>query len=143
VQVYFSAENGVVLVVPEAASYYNKLGAEKSWLGFPVAPARPALGWRPGKQIFEEGVIYWRPGVAAIAIPRAVVDLIAQDADLGGRLGLPVSEEQPAGEDGSGRIQFFEDGVVTLRDGKRETWLRPGAIRDHRPQAGANEDQRA
>jgi hypothetical protein len=88
VQVYFSAENGVVLVVPEAASYYNKLGAEKSWLGFPVAPARPALGWRPGKQIFE-------------------------------------------------------DGVITLRDGKREIWLRPGAIGDHRPQAGANEDERA
>jgi uncharacterized protein with LGFP repeats len=133
VQVYFSAENGIVLVVPEAGSYYNKLGAEKSWLGFPVEPARPALGWRPGKQIFEEGVIYWRPGAATIAIPRAVVDLIAQDPDLGGRLGLPVSEEQPAGEDGSGRIQFFEDGVITLRDGKREIWLRPGATGDHRP----------
>jgi hypothetical protein len=65
----------------------------------------------------------WHAGPCSL---RAVDDFIAKDRELyGRRLGFPVIEEQPAGEDGSGRIQFFENGVVTLRDGKREIWLRP------------------
>jgi hypothetical protein len=56
---------------------------------------------------------------------RRPMELISQDDEIKQRLGLPVSEDQPIGADGSGRIQFFDNGTVTLRDGEREIWLRP------------------
>jgi hypothetical protein len=62
----------------------------------------------------------------AFAAPAATVTLIS-DAHAGNALGCgrAVSEEQPIGTGPGDRIQFFEDAVVTLRDGKRELWPRP------------------
>lgn len=105
--------------------YYDRLGAEKSWLGFPVAAVDPARVVS-GVQEFESGTVFWRLGTSTIAVGAWLTD---QDRN---RLGFPVSEEEPAGEDGHGRLQFFDRGVVTLRDGKREIWLRPDSTRDLR-----------
>lgn len=110
--------------------YYRTLGVEKSWLGFPVERERVLSAGRCVQE-FESGVIYWQIETDPIAVSNAVLDLIDQGGRLVGSLGFPVSEEQPAGADGSGRIQFFEKGVVTLRDGKREMWLRPGDSEAH------------
>lgn len=55
------------------------------------------------------------------------MELISRDDETKKVLGYPVSEELSVGADGSDRIQFFKNGNVTLRDGKREIWLRPGS----------------
>jgi hypothetical protein len=124
--VYWSEGNAAVVVTREVWPYYRNLGAEKSWLGFPISQkgtfSHPADS---GVQYFEEGLIYWQPGIDPFAVPNATLELIENDAVLG-RVGMPVSEEKAVG-DGDERIQYFENGVVTLREGQREAWLRPGS----------------
>ena len=78
-----------------------------------------------GMQLFEGGVIYWQTEDGSIAVRKEVSDLIAKEGDLGRGVSFPVTQEQPMGIGGSDRIQFFNGGVVTCRDGKYEIWLRP------------------
>jgi ABC-type polar amino acid transport system ATPase subunit len=80
-------------------------------------------------QEFEAGRIYWRSGGKTFAVPSEVMKLIERNPKTRGRLVLPVTEEQPFGEDKSDRIQFFDNGVVTRRAGKYEVWLRPDTNR--------------
>jgi uncharacterized protein with LGFP repeats len=49
---------------------------------------------------------------------------LIRDESIRDRLGFPVAAEEPAGN-GGGRWQFFENGVVTFKDGKRDVWVRP------------------
>jgi uncharacterized protein with LGFP repeats len=121
--VYSPEDSNPVMVALQVWDYYNRLGAEKSWLGFPAA-SRRFLPKNCGEQIFENGAIYWR-GTNPVAVSAAVMNLIARRDGLRERIGYPVSEEQPSGANGSGRIQFFDNGVVTLSDGIYEAWLRP------------------
>jgi hypothetical protein len=116
-----------VIVAERLWSYYRNLGAEKSWLGFPanLIPPRSTVGL--GGQYFEEGTIYWQPGVAPLAVTNAIRDLVREDSKVRARVGYPVTEEQPLGVNGSDRIQFFHGGVVTKRAGMYEIWLRPEA----------------
>ena len=58
-------------------------------------------------------------------------------ASVYGFLDFPLTEEQLVGADGADRIQFFEGGVVTYRDGKYEVWMRP----DTKPEPPAEERQ--
>jgi hypothetical protein len=119
-----AGESHPLVVVREVWGYYTKLGAEKSWLGFPATQG-VSLPSGVVRQRFEGGTIYLRSKSGPVAVRKAVDDYIFQDRDLLKRLGFPVSEEQPVGEDGSGCIQYFQNGVVTLRDGKYEVWVRP------------------
>jgi hypothetical protein len=121
--VYQCAKHEPLLVAREAWGYYDKLGAEKSWLGFPLTAMQAYRTYET--QGFEGGWILWRPGKRPIALRHAMADFVAQNRDLDKRLGFPLTEEQQVGEDGPSRIQFFENGVVTVRDGKYEAWLRP------------------
>lgn len=122
----YCPEGGKPLVVArEAWSYYSNLGGEKSWLGFPAGRKWPLSSDGLELQDFEAGMIYWRPGANPVAVPIVPSELTKQEIELRGKLGFPLTEEQPVGDDGSGRIQYFENGVATLRDGKREIWLRP------------------
>jgi hypothetical protein len=114
----YSAEQIRVLVAPRIWSYYSDMGAEKSWLGFPVLQQREFSIPDHAAQGFEGGSVYWRGGTDPIAVPAEIIQ-------LGQQLGWPVTEEYPVGADGAGRIQYFEKGVVTMRDGKYEVWLRP------------------
>jgi hypothetical protein len=115
--VYISDSSGVVvLVAPEIWDYYSKLGAEKSWLGFPLKEAENISGFR--SQAFEAGGIHWRHPLQPVAVPAEVAKLAKLH-----ELSYPVSEEQPFGTDGSGRIQFFSDGVVvTLWNGEHQVY---------------------
>jgi uncharacterized protein with LGFP repeats len=121
--VYSSKHYGPVIGAPEVWEYYTKLGAEKSWLGFPIGQRQVKLPTRLGLgfQRFQVGRIYWQHGIGPIAVRAEIVEL----TELHDSLGHPVSDEQPFGVDGSDRIQFFDGGVVTYRDGKYEIWLRP------------------
>lgn len=123
--VYWDEKDKPVFLEPKVWVYYNRLGAEKSWLGFPVGRTlmQPLSGI--ARQRFEGGTTYWESGKDAIGVRKAVEDFIFQDRDLRWRLGFPVSEEQPEGIGASGSIQFFQGGVITCRDGKYEVLLRP------------------
>ena len=129
---------GATQVDPGIWDYYCRLGAENSWLGFPVEKAKPDNRRPEGRiQGFEGGEICWGSDANPIAVPEATMTAVtrlfirfATQTSLGlftgqTSLGLPVTEEQPVGPQGSDRIQFFVNGVVTLRDGRREIWLRP------------------
>jgi hypothetical protein len=121
---------GPMTVMPGVWDYYSKMGAETSWLGFPNHHS--GIGrWSAtaGADYFEGGVIYWRVGSDPIAVRKAVADLAGQDWGWRSRLGFPVTEEASADSGESDSIQFFENGVVTLRDGEYEVWLRPPGAR--------------
>ena len=117
--IYFDKPD-YIIVKPEIWDYYSKLGAEKSWLGFPTAWQMIDSPSGYETQLFEEGTIYWRPGISPIAVPEAVRKCAPTSY-----FDFPVTEQQPMGTGGSDRIQFFNGGVVTYRDGKYEAWVRP------------------
>jgi uncharacterized protein with LGFP repeats len=122
---YWDEVNQPILVAPEAWPYYSRLGAEKSWLGFPAE--RSVRG--SGLQDFEGGRIYWEAGSDPVAVRRAVTEVITQGKESTAKLGLPVAEEQSVGADGVDRVQFFDNGVITCRNGTYEVWVRPGSDR--------------
>jgi hypothetical protein len=132
----YSSDFGTVTVAREVWRHYSELGAEKSWLGFPVERASFLPNDIGGLQKFERGAIYWRTGSGLIGVPAPVMELIEQTQNLREPLGFPVTEEQSMGPDESDRIQFFERGIVTLRDGKYEIWVRPDAHRQMTHQEG-------
>jgi len=125
--VYTSTEYGAVVILPEVWGCYRDMGPEASWLGFPVEAGRIGPPLRSSVvQAFEGGTIYWRRSRSAIAVPRAFNEVISEDLSrLRERLGFPVTEEWPIDASGINRVQFFETGVATLRNGKRDIWLRP------------------
>jgi uncharacterized protein with LGFP repeats len=94
------------------------MGAAASWLGFPESSLGQALHPDADYQDFEGGTIWWRPQTGAIAVRVEVAQLPSKST------GLPVTEEMPFGGNPDDRIQFFDQAVATLRDGKREIWFR-------------------
>lgn len=136
--VYWDEPDNGVVVVPEIWNYYSNLGAEKSWLGFPMRLGMPLSGVRR-RQRFEGGTTYWKSGSDPIAVHKALDDYIFQDHDLLKRLGYPVAEEASLSTGETDRIQFFKGGVVTLRDGKYEVWVRP----DSKPESPMEPDTMA
>jgi hypothetical protein len=114
----------VVPVSGEILGYYSGLGGEKSWLGFPTSSVDLVLK-RAFVQRFEAGVIYLIVGVGPISVSDTFAKLVPEGCAPHEVLGFPTSEEQSIGPNESGRIQFFENGVITLRDGHGEMWARP------------------
>ena len=120
VAVYSSSETGIFRVTGQTLAFYERLGGPGPDLGFPTSNSKRVQGegWY---QEFQHGWIYHRQGRGLTAVPAETVNLAASPLEP---LGWPVSEEKPvAGRTGE-RIQFFENGVVTVRDGRREIWLR-------------------
>jgi uncharacterized protein with LGFP repeats len=114
----------VVPVAGEILRYYAELGGEKSSLGFPVSP----VAWmseRVSVQSFEGGMIYLVSGIGPIVVSDTLAMCVPDNCLPHELLGIPVSEEQFIGPDESDCIQFFENGVITLRDGRAEMWVRP------------------
>ena len=83
----------------------------------------------PSLQSFEGGKVFIRD--KPFAVSSATLEKIStlvntlRDRQFPTKLGWPVSDERPIGPGDSDRIQFFQDGNVTLHNGKREIWLRP------------------
>lgn len=113
----------VVLVSGWILGYYRELGGEKSWLGFPTSSLGVVLK-RAFVQRFEAGMVYSIVGVGPISVSDAIAKLVPDGCAPHEVLGFPTSEEQPIGANDPGRIQFFENGVITLRDGNDEMWMR-------------------
>src|SRR3984957_4930235 len=101
--VYWDEVTKPVMVAPQVWEYYNRLGAEKSWLGFPLT-IEYGQHLRVGRQDFEEGALYSPSGSDPISVRNAVIEFISR---FGHSVGYPVSEEHPMGTGGSDSIQFF------------------------------------
>jgi hypothetical protein len=119
--VYFSKATMTCGVRGAIASYYDQLGGPSSWLGYPTT----RQSYRDGRSIqdFQGGTVFVGPD-RTVAVPAASMELIRRDESVEKRLGFPVTEDEPTGTSDD-RWQFFENGVVTVRDGNREVWVRP------------------
>jgi uncharacterized protein with LGFP repeats len=126
--VYSSHGNGTKSVAGAIGILYEKSGGP-NWLGFPRSDeidARTSADepWRC-YQDFEAGTIFWDEEHGAIAVALDIMELFARRDPLRRELGFPVMAEKalepPAGE----RIQIFEHGVVTVRNGTVEVWIEP------------------
>jgi hypothetical protein len=117
--VYSSPETGAHRVTGRRLELYERLGGPGSELGFPTSASTMVA---PGRwtQRFEHGLIYDQTGHEPVAVPEETLELAIWDRD---QLGWPVSAEKPIGGNANERIQFFENGIVTVRDGKVEIWL--------------------
>jgi hypothetical protein len=122
--VYSSAKHGAHCVRGKIKEYYDQNKAAASLLGLPVAEAAGNL--QGSIQRFEFGTVFDRQERETLAVSSGIIDAFGGDGEIPIQLGWPTSEELPIGSDESGCIQFFEGGVVTLRDGKHEVWLRSG-----------------
>jgi hypothetical protein len=112
--------------VGEIESFYNRLEGTRSWLGYPMSNVRPFGS--TSMQDFEGGTVFAGvPAAKIVAVPVATMHLLSRDDGILQPLGFPVTAEEPAGSGGD-RWQFFENGVVTLRGGKREVWGRANVV---------------
>jgi serine/threonine-protein kinase len=119
----YSSARGTYGVSGAIFNKYYSLSASGGWLGFPTAEvASEGEEWGTG-QSFEGGTVWVVRGHhEPVAVPAATMELLTRDAMRA--LGPPVSDEASVGSGDTERIQFFRDGVVSLRDGRREVWLR-------------------
>lgn len=115
VEVYSSDAYGVYAVEPRVRKFLE--GRVFPGLGVPTAE------WDGVKQDFEGGSVYRSPANRLIAVPALTVEMISERS-FSGKLGVPLEHEQTIGASGTDRIQFFENGAVILRDGRREILLR-------------------
>ncbi|MEV4138433.1 hypothetical protein AB0J72_40465 [Dactylosporangium sp. NPDC049742] len=125
----YVSEHGIHAVGAGIGELYEGINGTSSWLGFPTsgeidARAEPDEEWCC-YATFEGGAIYWKDAHGAVAVSRVVADLLAGDAGLTRRLGFPVTAERPMLHDVDDGVQYFEHGVVTVRDGVAEAWVRP------------------
>lgn len=123
--IYLSERYGLHVIQGRVILAHDRLGGTGGWLGFPIGGAIPDRsdidrGWA---QEFEGGTVFELDS-ACFAVSREVIDFL-EEAEVDQHLGWPTTEESSAGTGDGDRIQFFENGVVTCRDGKYEVWVRP------------------
>lgn len=125
--IYTSEAHGTYCVGHGNGTLYERLGGTGSWLGFPTSDellTDPLVdGTRCSIQTFENGVIYYTDKHISVTVPAASIVYLRSHTGLGKRLGMPVERDPNSGPDEP--VQFFENGVVTVRDGKVEAWVRP------------------
>lgn len=114
----------------EIESFYDRLGGTSSWLGYPISDA--TLLGSHFTQDFEGGTVFTGISAAGVVAVPAVTMRLIQHESIRERLGFPVAAEEPAGS-GADRWQFFENGVVTFRNGKLDVWVRPDKERTSDP----------
>lgn len=108
---------------------FEHLGGTAGWLGFPLSDSQLFASSAPGHplrstQDFEGGAIFLAQGPGIIAVRRDVADYLSEHDSEHLRLGFPMQPEQDIGTSAGERVQFFEHGVVTVRGGTVEGWLR-------------------
>lgn len=140
--VYASEAHGVHCVGWGNGHLYEKMGGTRSWLGYPRSDETDARseGSEPWCTIqnFEGGAIYYKEEHGSVPVPLATTEFIGSHEGLHQRLGFPVKAETLLAPDTTtpaplsttpnpespSREQLFEHGLVTIRNGSREAWLR-------------------
>lgn len=126
--IYMSAAHGAYCVGWGNGTLYERLGATGSWLGFPTSDEERRTGARgPSIQTFEGGAIYYTDTHDSVTVPAATLDYLGSHPGLAEQLGVPVRRDP--GSRPEEPVQFFENGVVTIRDGVIEAWVRPKFLR--------------
>ena len=138
--VYVSEAHGVHCVGWGNGQLHEKLGGAGGWLGYPRSDETDARASESEPwctiQEFEGGAIFYKEGHGSVPVPGATLEFITSRDGLQEKLGFPVTAENvltggttPGHHPGTAnpaadREQFFEHGVVTVRNGVMEAWLR-------------------
>lgn len=116
------SDGDAVAVFEPILSLYRALDGPVGWLGLPSCEQVGTAQGDGAVQDFEGGVIVLQPGRRPLAVPLLIY--AAADAR---RLGVPVGPVQQLGG-GSDQAQFFEKGLITVRDGTPEAWTPKPAV---------------
>lgn len=127
-----TAKTGSFAVQGALATRYEKLGVEKSILGFPVRDELAVKGgWMQG---FENGSLYYQAGTPQAYVVRGGIGKAwASHGYEQGFLGWPVEDEVPVtdGADILGWSQRFTGGTIFYKnDGKDKGYYLVGGILD-------------
>ncbi len=125
--VYRSEAFGVHSVSGGIGKVYELLEGTVGWLGFPKsdtfdASSRSISDGRA--QAFEGGAILWNTRYRAVPVRADIIDTLGDLDGLLGDLGFPVAPESALVKEPETRVQRFEHGIVTARNGSCEVWLR-------------------
>jgi uncharacterized protein with LGFP repeats len=137
--VYVSEAHGVHCVGWGNGHLYEKLGGTSSWLGYPRSDEVDARASESDPwctiQEFEGGAIFYKEAHGSVPVALATLEFITSHDGLRQRLGFPIKAETQIGGDtavhdyrptanpAADREQFFEHGVVTVRNDVMEAWL--------------------
>jgi hypothetical protein len=126
--VYASAAHGTYCVGWGNGVLYERLKGTASWLGFPKSDETDARmstddPWCTVQE-FEGGVIFFKERHGSVTVTNATMDYLTRTG-LRERIGFPVRREAPLAAEDEELVQFFEHGVVTVRNGAPDAWLRP------------------
>lgn len=114
--VYWSRSTNAHFIDNRILNRYRQLGADSSFLGYPVthnAFASDNVGMFSN---FEHGSIYWTPRTGgAYEVSGPILDKWASLGREQSYLGYPTSGEQDA--PGGGRISYFERGSIRVTQG--------------------------
>jgi uncharacterized protein with LGFP repeats len=106
---------------------YEKLGGTSGWLGFPRSDEIDARTSEDEPwctiQEFEGGVIFFKPEYGSAPVSGSIMEYLSQHGGLRQRLGFPVKEARSLVSRDDELVQFFERGIVTIRNGTIEAWL--------------------
>jgi uncharacterized protein with LGFP repeats len=126
--VYWSPATGAHAVYGEIRGLWASMGWELGPHGYPRTSELGTPNGRGRYNDFQNGGIYWRPGVGPRSVLGAIHATWGRMGWEGGRLGFPLTDETPT-PDGVGRYNHFEGGSIywTPRTGAHEVY---GAILD-------------
>ncbi len=125
---FWTASTGAHAVQGEILRHWGAQGHERSRHGYPRSGELGTPDGRGRFNSFEDGGIYWRPGVGARSVYGAIYEKWGQYGWELGHLRFPVTDELPT-QDWSGAFTHFEGGSVYWSPSTGAHEVR-GAIRD-------------
>lgn len=130
--IYTSEAHGVYCVGWGNGILYERLAGTSSWLGFPKSdetdPRASKDEPRCSIQEFEGGAIFYKEKYGSVPVSSSIMDYLSQHDGLRQRLGFPVKEARSLVSGDDEQVLFFEHGIVTIRNGVTEVWVRPDDI---------------
>ena len=128
--IYWSPATGAQPVRGLIRGRWASMAWESGWLGYPLAPES---GLRGGAlQRFAGGLAYWSPATGAQAVRGAILDAYGRTGWEDGRLGYPVTSENPLR---GGAFTHFQHGSIywspttgaqVVQGAIRDAWARQG-----------------
>lgn len=111
--IYWSPATGAHEIYGNILLHWQGLGAEKSWLGYPISGEIDTPGGRLNS--FENGQIIWKNGVAsAIGYKDLLLQKYNQVGGIRSRLGLPSTIDMPFNKVGNSFLMSFRGGNITV-----------------------------
>jgi glucose/arabinose dehydrogenase len=109
--IYWTPATGAQTVYGDIRQLWASMGWEASTHGYPKTSEQPTPNGRGRYNDFQNGGIYWLPGVGARSVHGSIYQKWAQYGWEGGVLGFPLTNETPT-PDQIGRYNQFEGGSI-------------------------------